>query len=335
MIHVGSMREEKPVNVVEQAKRVLEIEIVNLQKVRDSLARGFADAVAVMLRALEAQRKIVVTGVGKNLPIAEKISATMASTGSTSVVLHPSQALHGDLGMLVGGDILLALSYSGETEELLALVPPVKRMNVSLIAMTGCPDSSLARLSDVVVPVTVEREACPFNMAPTASTTAMLAVGDALAMVLLKARGFEKEDYAKLHPGGSIGRTLLLKVSDIMRTGGRIARVHESDGIKDAVVAMTQARAGSAAVVDDDHHVIAILTDGDLRRHMAMEKNILDLQVRDMMTRHPVTVRSDRLAVDVLNVFEERDIDDVLVVDDEGRLVGAIDIQDLPKLKIM
>ena len=335
MIHVGSMREEKPVNVVEQAKRVLEIEIVNLQKVRDSLARGFADAVAAMLRALEAQRKIVVTGVGKNLPIAEKISATMASTGSTSVVLHPSQALHGDLGMLVGGDILLALSYSGETEELLALVPPVKRMNVSLIAMTGCPDSSLARLSDVVVPVTVEREACPFNMAPTASTTAMLAVGDALAMVLLKARGFEKEDYAKLHPGGSIGRTLLLKVSDIMRTGGRIARVHESDGIKDAVVAMTQARAGSAAVVDDDHHVIAILTDGDLRRHMAMEKNILDLQVRDMMTRHPVTVRSDRLAVDVLNVFEERDIDDVLVVDDEGRLVGAIDIQDLPKLKIM
>ena len=287
-----------------------------------------------MLDCLDQKGKIVVSGVGKNLHIAEKLSATLASTGATSVVLHPTQAMHGDLGILSRGDVLLALSYSGASEELLKILPVAQRLGIPIVGMTAEPESALARCSTEVLSVAVEREACPFNMAPTTSTTATLALGDALAMVLLDARGFRKEDYALLHPAGAIGRTLLLHVSDIMRTGERLACVVETANVESALFAMTQARAGSVAVVDAGNKVLGIFTDGDLRRHVA-RADLLTLPIRDLMTVDPFSVNPDQLAVNVLKIYEDHAIDDLLVVDDDGCLVGAIDIQDLPKLKIL
>lgn len=322
-------------NTLDRAREVISIEIEGLQTVRDALGEGFEKTVEMMRKCLTSNRKIVVTGVGKNYHIAQKISATFASTGATSVVLNPMQAIHGDLGMISSGDVVLALSYSGESEELLAIVPHVRRLGATVVAMTGAADSPLARCSDATIPVAVTREACPFNMAPTASTTAALAVGDALAMVLLESRGFKQEDYAKLHPGGTIGRTLLLQVSDIMRKPDRMARVAESATVRDALMAMTSARAGSACIVDAAGRLCGILTDGDLRRHMVKHGNPLDMPARDIMTAKPITVRADQLAVDVLRAFEKHDIDDLPVTDPSGRLVGMIDVQDLPRFKIM
>ncbi len=317
------------------ARKIIDLEIQGLVKVRDGLGKKFNDAVDLILACLKKKNKIVVTGMGKNLHIAQKISATLASTGSTSVVLNPAQAMHGDLGVLSQGDVLIALSYSGESEELIAIVPLVKRAGVFIVSITGSGESTLAKNSDVVILAQVEREACPFNMAPTTSTTATLAVGDALAMVLLNARGFKKEDYAKLHPGGAIGRALLLKASDIMRSGDRLVSVRRGTRVEKALMAMTSARSGSAAVVDDGDKVIGIITDGDLRRHIGRHENLLNAMVEGIMTVCPVTVQADQLAVDVLKIYEDHNIDDLLVVDKKGRLVGAIDIQDLPRLKIM
>jgi arabinose-5-phosphate isomerase len=243
--------------------------------------------------------------------------------------------MHGDLGIVMKNDVLLALSYSGESAEVLELVPAVRRFGVSIIALTGNAQSALAKCSDVALTVAVEREACPFNLAPTASTTATLAMGDALAMVLLEARGFRREDYANLHPGGAIGRTLLLKAADIMRRGDRLASVAPEAKVRDAILAMTNARAGSAAIVDAQRRLVGVLTDGDLRRQMPRHGNLLELPVAEIMTRNPIHVRDDCLALDVLRLFEQHSIDDLLVVDAERHVVGAIDIQDLPKLKIM
>ena len=243
--------------------------------------------------------------------------------------------MHGDLGIVSAGDVVLALSYSGESEELLRLMPIVRRLGATVVAMTRSRDTALGRCSDVVIGVEVDREACPFNMAPTASTTAMLAVGDALAIVLLEARGFAREDYAKLHPGGAIGRALLLRVADIMRSGRRVPVLPPEASVKDAVMAMTASRSGSACIVDDQRRLVAIFTDGDLRRHLTEGTDILDRRLAEVMQRSPITVRADQLAVDALRLFEDHNIDDLLVVDAEGRLAGAIDIQDLPKLKIM
>jgi len=322
-------------NFNKRAREVLDIEIQGLQKARKSLNVGFDRSIRIMLDCLSNGGKIVVTGVGKNYHVAQKVSATLVSTGSSSVVLNPTQAMHGDFGMLDKEDVLLALSYSGESEEILALIPIIKRAGLRLIAMTGESDSILARNSDAVINAAVSREACPFNMAPTASTTAAMALGDAIAMVLLEARGFKKEDYAKLHPGGTIGRTLLLRVSDIMRTGERVAVVKKGATVKDAVFAMTSARSGSAAVLGADRKLLGIITDGDLRRHMTTDRDLITRSVEKVMTRSPITISPDSLAIHVLKLFEERNIDDILVVDGKKRLVGAIDIQDLPKLKIL
>lgn len=313
----------------------MDTEIAGIRKAQQNLGPEFNSAVRLLLESLRHGHKIVVTGVGKSLHIAEKISATLASTGATSVVLSPSQAVHGDLGILTPGDVVIAISYSGESDELLTLIPSLKRNATHIIALTGTPGSRLTQFSEVVLNASVDKEACPFNMAPTASTTATMAVGDAIAMVLLEARGFRKEDYAKLHPGGAIGRTLLLRVSDIMRTGERVAVVAKDATVKDAIFAMTQARSGSAAVVGRGNRLEGIVTDGDLRRHMTTDRNLISRQVDKIMTRSPITISHDQLAVHVLRLFEERNIDDVLVVDRKNRLVGAIDIQDLPKLKIL
>ena len=324
-----------PVKYAARARAILDIELEGLRRVRADLGRDFDAAIALLLERLAAGGKIVVTGVGKNLPVGQKIAATLTSTGSPAVVLHANDALHGDLGILADPDVVLALSYSGESEELTSLLPAIKRRKVPLIALTGSKTNKLARISDVVVPITVHREACPFNMAPTTSTTVTMAVGDAIAMVLLEARGFRREDYAKLHPGGAIGRTLLLRVRDIMRTGDRLAAVREDALVRDALVAMTQARSGAVAIVNGRRHVTGIFTDGDLRRGLTKSPDLPQRRIRDVMSPHPRTVREDELAVDVLAIFEKFAFDDLLVVDARGRLAGAIDIQDLPKFKIL
>lgn len=323
------------VNCIQRAREVIALEIDGLQSVSNGLDDRFEQAVQLLLGCLRANKKIVVTGIGKNLPIGAKISATLASTGATSVLLNPAQAMHGDLGILAEGDALLVLSYSGTSGELLELMPAVHRLGVKIITLTGDPQSALAKYSDVVLGVAVPREACPFNMAPTVSTTATLALGDALAMVLMEARGFRKEDYAQLHPGGAIGRTLLYRVADIMRSGERLATVYMDATVKDAILAMTKARSGSAGVVDEKGRLQGILTDGDLRRAIAVHSDLIHLPIVKVMTKNPITVTPAQLAVDVLRIFEERAIDDLLVVDTDGHLVGAVDIQDLPKLKIM
>ncbi len=322
-------------NAIERAREVIRIEIDGLAGVAERLDDTFPRAIDMLLDCLKRRGKIVVTGVGKNLHIAEKLSATLASTGATSVVLHPTQAVHGDLGILSRGDILLALSYSGESEELLAILPVVKRLGIPIVSLTADATNSLAACSDCNLLVTVDREACPFNMAPTASTTATLALGDAIAMVLLDARGFRREDYALLHPAGAIGRALLLRVRDVMRGAERLARITEEAPVREALLEMTRARAGSVAVVDRDGTLRGIFTDGDLRRRLADHPQLLDTAIRDVMTPDPLTVQPDQLAADLLHVFEQHNIDDLLVVDAEGRLVGAVDIQDLPKLKIL
>ena len=330
-----TQRRPSRINLALEGRKVISLEIEGLQQVRSLLGKGFSQAVEMIMDSGRRGGKVVVSGVGKNLHIGEKISATLASTGTTSVMLNPIQAMHGDLGILATNDVLLALSYSGESEEILNLLPLVRRFGVKVVALTGKLDSAMAKLSDVVVPVTVAREACPFNMAPTTSTTATLAAGDALAMVLLKARGFKIEDYALRHPAGAIGRTLLLRVSDMMRKADRVASVPTGSTVRDAILAMTRARTGSAGILDRQGRVIGIFTDGDLRRHLTEQPDLVKRTVDSLMTRNPITVQAECLAADVLRIFEKHNIDDLLVVDKANRLVGAIDIQDLPKLKIM
>lgn len=321
--------------ILSRAWEVIDTEIEGLRSAQAALGDDFLATVNLILETLERGGKIVVTGVGKNLHIAEKLSATLASTGSTSVVMNPIQAMHGDLGMIAEHDVLLALSFSGESDEVIKLIPAVRRLGLPVIGMVGNAESTLARLSDVVLCVRIEREACPFGMAPTTSTTATLAVGDALAMVLIDARHFDKESYAKLHPAGAIGRALVLRVKDIMRTGERLARLPVTATIQDAIMAMTTAKSGAALVADDKGFLAGIFTDGDLRRHLSEGRDILRSPIKGVMTHKPVSVRDDGFAVDVLRIFEKYKIDDLPVVDAEGRLVGYVDIQDLPKMKVM
>jgi len=321
--------------ILSRAWDVIDTEIEGLRTAQASLGDDFLATVDLILQTLDRGGKIVVTGVGKNLHIAEKLSATLASTGSTSVVMNPIQAMHGDLGMIAEHDVLLALSFSGESEEVIKLIPAVRRLGIPIIGMVGCVESTLARISDVVLCVKIEKEACPFGMAPTTSTTATLAVGDALAMVLIEARHFDKESYAKLHPAGAIGRALVLRVRDIMRTGERLARLPLAATIQDAIMAMTTAKSGAALVADDKGFLAGIFTDGDLRRHLSEGRDILRCPIRSVMTHKPISVRDDAFAVDVLRIFEKYKIDDLPVVDAEGQLVGYVDIQDLPKMKVM
>ena len=323
-------------NVLDIARETFDAEIEGLRKVRSELGEPFLRAVETLRSCLRAGGKIVLTGVGKNFHVAEKFSATLASTGSTSVVLNPMQAVHGDLGILAPQDVLVALSYSGESDEIKRLVPAVRRLGVPIVAVTANPDSALGRLAQLVVPCAVDREACPFGVAPTASTTATLALGDAVAMALMRTSGFSREDFAKYHPGGAIGRTLLMRARDIMRTGEKVAAIPPQTPVSEAVVAMTHAKSGAAFAVDSDGRLLGIFTDGDFRRAVASGAlDVLSRPVSTYMTRDPVRVAPDDLAADVLRLLEGRAIDDVPVADSEGVLAGAIDIQDLPKFKLM
>jgi arabinose-5-phosphate isomerase len=267
--------------------------------------------------------------------IGKKIAATLTSTGSTCVALNSVDALHGDLGVVNDGDLILALSYSGESDELLTLLPALKRYSVKIVAMTGASKSSLARYSDVVLSVKVPREACPFNLAPTSSTTAMLVMGDALAMGVLQARGFRKADFAKYHPSGAIGRALLLRVSEIMRTGGRNPVAPETLTVQQALLVMSAAKAGSVSVVDRQGKLVGVFTDGDLRRRLSSNNNILGRPLAEVMTRKPVCIREDALGAEALKIFDQRNIDDLIVVNAKGEPVGLVDSQDLPKFKLM
>ena len=318
-----------------QAKKVFDIELAALKAVRAQLDGAFDSAVEIIVRALERRGKIVIVGIGKSGNIGQKIAATLTSTGSTSVVLNSVDALHGDLGIINDGDVILALSYSGESEELLNLLPALKRFSVEIISLSGNVKSSLARHSDVVLNVKVPKEACPFNLAPTASTTAMLVMGDALAMAVLEARGFKQSDFARLHPGGAIGRAMLLRVGDIMRAGDRNAIAREDMTVKEALLVMTRARSGSLSIVNARGKLVGVFTDGDFRRHMAANENPLAQPLKQLMTRNPICIRSDALAVEALKIFNERNIDDLIVVNAKREPVGLVDSQDLPKLKIM
>jgi arabinose-5-phosphate isomerase len=318
-----------------KAREVFDIEIAALRKVRAQLDRAFDRAVDLIVEALGRRGKLVVVGIGKSGNVGRKISATLTSTGTTSVTLNSVDALHGDLGIVNDGDVVLALSYSGESEELLNLLPALKRFAVKIIACTGGAKSSLARHSDVVLNVKVPREACPFNLAPTASTTAMLVLGDALAMAVLQARGFKQSDFARYHPSGAIGRALLLRVGDIMRRGDRNAVAEQMLTVKEALLVMTRAKSGSLSVVDGRGRLVGVFTDGDFRRHMSADDNVLARPLRSVMTRNPVCVRENALAVEAVKIFNERNIDDLIVVNARHEPVGLVDSQDLPKLKIM
>jgi arabinose-5-phosphate isomerase len=322
-------------NYLAEAKNVFDIELAALKKVRAQLDGSFERAVEIIVDALRHRGKIVLVGIGKSGNVGQKISATLTSTGSTSVVLNSVDALHGDLGIINDGDVILALSYSGESEELLNLLPAIKRFSVRIIALTGSPKSSLALHSDVVLSVRVPKEACPFNLAPTASTTATLVMGDALAMTVLQARGFKKSDFARYHPSGAIGRALLLRIGDIMRSGERNAIAREDTVVKDALLVMTRAKSGSLGIVNARGRLVGIFTDGDLRRQMSKDGQLLFRPLKTVMTKNPIAIHEDELAVEALKIFNERNIDDLIVVNAKHEPVGLVDSQDLPKWKIV
>jgi arabinose-5-phosphate isomerase len=318
-----------------RARKVMDLEIAGLKAVRAQLDSAFSQAVDLIVLTLRQRGKIVVTGIGKSGNIGRKIAATLTSTGSTGVVLDSVDALHGDLGIVADGDLILALSYSGESDELLNLLPHLRRLSARIVSITGAPKSTLARHSDIVLNAKVPREACPFNLAPTASTTAMLALGDALAMAVLEARGFKRQDFARHHPSGAIGRALLLKVADIMRAGDRNPLAAETVTVREALLTMTRARAGSVSVINARGKLVGVFTDGDFRRRMADGDQLLDQPLRQVMTARPICVRDDALAAEALKIFHERNIDDLIVVNKRSEPVGLVDLQDLPKLKLM
>ena len=318
-----------------KAREVFAIELAALKAVSAQLDKSFDAAVETIIATLKQRGKIVIVGIGKSGNVGAKIAATLTSTGSTAVVLNSVDALHGDLGIINDGDVILALSYSGESEELLNLLPALKRFSVKFISLTGNLKSSLAKHSDIALSVKVEKEACPFNLAPTSSTTATLVMGDALAMAVLQARGFKQKDFAKYHPSGAIGRAMLLKVGDIMRSGERNAIAQQNLPVKEALMVMTRAKSGSLGVVDARGKLVGIFTDGDFRRHMASDEHLLTKLLKQVMTRNPIAVRDDALAVEALKIFNERNIDDLIVVNAQKKPVGLIDSQDLPKLKIV
>jgi len=318
-----------------QARRVFEIEAAAMQAVAARLDGAFVQAVDLIRASVERGKKIVVVGVGKSGHIGEKIAATLTSTGSPSVVLNSLNALHGDLGIVSDGDVILALSYSGETDELNNLLPALARFDVEIVAITGNAQSSLARAARLVLDVSVEQEACPLNLAPTSSTTAMLALGDALAMVLLEARGFDKDDFARFHPGGRLGRTLLLRVSEIMRGEDQLALVSPGETVVETIKVMTSKRAGAAVIVDADQRLLGIFTHGDFARHFPSTPDIAARPVGDFMTKNPIVIPAGKLAAEVLHVLQTHRIDDLVVVDAAGRPVGIVDSQDLSRHKLL
>lgn len=321
---------------VAKARRVFEMEIAELNRVQDQLGESFEKAIGLIRTSNMQGGKSILVGVGKCGHISEKIAATMTSTGSPAVALHSLNALHGDLGIVRDGDVVIALSFSGETEELLNLLSALKRFDVKVIAITGKPDSSLGRLGDAVLHICVEKEACPLELAPTSSTTAMLVLGDALAMVLLEAAGFQAEDYAKFHPGGSLGKRLLWRARELMRNRESVPVVERSMLIPDVLETMTGLRAGAAMITESNGRLAGIFTHGDfVRAFRRFGSEVGKKRVEELMTARPITIGEDRLAVEVLDILKKHRIDDLAVVDAEGKPVGLVDVQDLSRLGLL
>jgi len=320
---------------LDKAQRVFDIELSAIREVRDRLDGQFARAVELLIAAVEKRNKIVVVGVGKSGQIGEKIASTLTSTGCPAVVLNSMNAMHGDLGVVADGDIVIALSYSGETDELISLVPALRRLDVTMIAMTGNPQSFLAANADLHLDVRVGQEACPLNLAPTSSSTAMLVLGDALAMVVLEARGFNKEDFARFHPGGKLGRTLLFKVRQIMRGPDRMAIVPPDTAVGKAIIEMAQRRAGSAIIISETGELAGVFTHGDFGRHFQTDPAVMEKRVGDLMTRNPISVQGDHLAAEVLRILEQHAIDDLVVVDAGNKPIGIVDSQDLARFRLL
>jgi len=317
---------------LELAREVLTIEAFAVQALAQRLNDNFLLALNLIL---SCEGRVIVSGMGKSGHIARKIAATMASTGTPAYFVHPGEASHGDLGMITSEDVFIALSYSGESDELMAIAPVIKRQGAKLISLTGNANSSLAQVADVHLDGHVDKEACPMGLAPTASTTAALALGDALAVALLDAKGFGKEDFARSHPGGSLGRRLLTHVRDIMRSGERVPRVREEASLSDAILEISKKGVGMTAIVDAGERVLGIYTDGDLRRTLAKKLDFSTTSVREVMSPNPRCIGPDALAAEAVQVMEEFNISQILVVDSDHRLVRALNMHDLLHAKVI
>jgi len=313
------------------ARKVLQTEAAAILALVDRLDERFEAAVQLLLAC---RGRVIVTGMGKSGIICRKIAATLSSTGTPAFFLHPAEATHGDLGMIQGDDLVIAMSYSGETEELLRLLDFIKRLGAGLIALTGRPASTLGQAADVVLDCRVSEEACPMNLVPTASTTASLALGDALAMTLLVAKGFRQEDFANLHPGGKIGKRLM-RVEQLMRGGAASPIVRTDTAMRDVIYEMSKKALGMTCVVDADGRLVGIITDGDLRRHMSASARILEQTAGDVMTRHPITIRRHMLAAEALHILEQRKITSLVVADDRQQVEGVIHLHDLWRTELL
>ncbi|MCH9695038.1 MAG: KpsF/GutQ family sugar-phosphate isomerase [Gammaproteobacteria bacterium] len=315
-----------PDELLALAREVLDIESRAVATLRDRLDDDF---IAACKLCLDIPGRVVVTGMGKSGHVSNKIAATLASTGTPAFFMHPAEASHGDLGMITSQDLLLAISYSGETEEVVRILPVVKRMGAKLLSITGNPESTMARTADVHLNIRVDEEACPLNLAPTASTTATLAMGDALAVALLQSRGFTAEDFARSHPSGSLGKRLLLRVSDVMRAGDRVPAVQAEVSLRDGLMEMTDKGLGMTAIVSADGDIQGIFTDGDLRRVLDSGADIHKTSIRDVMHANCKTIEADVLAAEALHILETNKITSLLVADENNKLIGALNIHDL------
>lgn len=314
------------------AKAVLETEAQAVAALSSRLDARFARAVQLVL---DCRGRIVVTGIGKSGHIGRKLAATLASTGTPALFLHPAEGVHGDLGAVVQDDLLIALSYGGNTEELTAILSAIKRLGVPIIALCGRADSELAHRAEVVLDISVEKEACPLNLAPTASTTAMLAMGDALAMVVMQARQFTQEEFQRLHPAGRLGRQMLFRVGDVMRSGDSLARVSETTPIQEVLFAITAAHAGAACVLDQTGRMVGIVTDGDIRRHLLANPRGLSSPAAEAMVRSAKTTVAEQLATEALLVMEKYQIADMPVLDEDKRPIGILNLKDLLRAGIV
>ncbi len=313
-------------------RAVIQLEAAAVGALADRLDADFGRACEIML---QTPGRVIVVGMGKSGHIGGKIAATLASTGTPAFFVHPGEASHGDLGMITMTDVVLAISNSGETAEILTILPLIKRMGVKLVALTGNPKSTLARQADAHINVGVAQEACPLNLAPTASTTAALAMGDALAVALFQSRGFTEEDFARSHPGGMLGRRLLMYVSDIMHSGAKIPLVSEDADLREALLEMTSKGLGMTGVTDGGQRLCGIYTDGDLRRTLNRGDDVYTVKIRDVMTRNPKTTRPDRLAAETVQLMRSANINGLFVVDDDQRVLGALNMHDLLKAGVV
>ncbi|PSW18469.1 KpsF/GutQ family sugar-phosphate isomerase [Photobacterium sanctipauli] len=312
-------------------RKVIEIEAEALQNLTQYINGSFTEACELIARC---PGKVIVMGMGKSGHIGNKIAASLASTGTPAFFVHPGEASHGDLGMIKQGDVVLAISNSGEASEVLALLPVIKRLGIPMISMTGKPESSMAKLSQIHLQITVKKEACPLNLAPTSSTTATLAMGDALAIALMESRGFTADDFALSHPGGALGRKLLMRISDVMHSGELLPVITEEASIKDALLEVSRKGLGMTAIIDNDQQLLGIFTDGDLRRLLDNRVDIHSTSIGEVMTRNPATIAPQLLAAEGLKLMEDKKINGLLVTDN-GKLVGALNMHDLLKAGVM